>query len=575
MGKYWYDDYPGVFRAEIETLQHGLHEFEWLQELPREQNQGLIQVIGNLRLNENDKQLIRIIFPYGYPYSPPHVIPLHTNGQPKFFGRGNQYGKGKMCLFRDEDEWVPFEHGVGMIIQQAARWVNTANSPEGFTEDLIVVEHAEAIGHVGQVLSYLPAGIPEGEIGMLILKSFKDNYYSLLQIQMKAADSINVVESMRDGSIMAPRQNSLIVGQCYRVRVNDTKNFLASVQNAEIFKHFLADNLNVQVGDLLPDPDVNAKKTIVGFITTETEELHCFQLVYWIREGQTRFKVEYLLLKNLSEELFVRVNDLFDVKSLMSKRVLIVGLGSIGSEVAKELASSGVGKYILLDPEVFDAGNTVRHAADLLSLGDSKVEIVKKIIQAKNPQAQVSAIQGSLFDVSLEVLEEKLGKIDIVLDLTANRLVEDYLNQKFFIERKTPIIQAAVSKGALTGIVLALVPGKSRCLTCLREEKLNHVPTAIQNVDQLEALPPDYGACSQPALPGSGIDTREVALQAARVTLQNLLAEIESFYPQAVGYQYYWHGPSGSKDGTKKGKPFEWEITTVKPLENCKNCNPE
>jgi molybdopterin/thiamine biosynthesis adenylyltransferase len=336
------------------------------------------------------------------------------------------------------------------------------------------------------------------------------------------------------------------------------------------FNGFLS-QLGIVLDDLLPNPQVVTKKTVVGFRFGASSEIHFFQLNYWKEGVGSKFQAGYLLPKNLSNELFARIDTLFDLMILSGKKVLIVGVGSIGSESASELASSGIGHFTLIDEKRFEVGNSVRHAADIFSVGESKVDVVKKIIQAKNPKAKVKIFPVNIFSLSLSDIEGLIDESHVVLDLTANRLVEEYLHQKVCVERGKTLIQAAVSKGGLTGLVLVMTPGKSACLRCLSEMKMNHVPTSNLNVKILKNAPVDYGACSQAALPGSGLDTREVAIQTARVTLQVLLQNENSFYPKLAGYQYYWHGPAG----TAGKSPFSWEINDIEALPSCKYCTTE
>lgn len=120
----------------------------------------------------------------------------------------------------------------------------------------------------------------------------------------------------------------------------------------------------------------------------------------------------------------------------------------------------------------------------------------------------------------------------------------------------------------MSGAIQLVEKKKSACLRCLSEQNLDKLPTPKTNV-VIEELPPEYGSCTSPALPGSEVDTKEVAIQVTRVSLQTLLSSSKSNYPKISGSLFYWHGPTGSK-----GKaPFTWEIKKFKPLPTCNNCN--
>lgn len=580
----WFEAWPAVYRDENHTLQHGLSYFKFLTLYPLQETGGLLVYEGELEYGQGQKHLIQVKFPNSYPYSPPEIIPIIriSNNNQNFtavrpFGRGNQYSSGKICLFRDEEEWVPFVHGVGMAISQARSWLEAATSVTGFTKDLIVEEDNGIIGHLGQVIHALPAEFPEGKNGLLYLKSFKENYYSLLQVSFQNSAGTVVLESIPEGTFLSPTNNEYVIGKWVRVENDLSKNLLPNLINPENFKQFLSQIYVNGIDELLINPTYEPKKTVFGIFLGLNKELHFFQITYW-REGiTTKFNLGYLLPKNLKKELFVRIDSLFNLDLLKNKRVLIIGLGSIGSEVSKELSASNIGNLTLIDEEHFDVGNSVRHAADLFNIGEKKVDIAKRIIHGRNPFAKVRVIPSSLLDIPLLLLNDLIAESDVILDFTANRLVELFLHQKACVENKKPVIQAAVSKGGLTGIVLVAIPGQSACLKCLANSKKNYVPTSLLSTDSIKETPPDYGACSKPALPASGLDTKEVAIQAARVTLQYLLQGQGAFYPELEGYQYYWHGPAGSKalTGSRKKKPFEWEIQNFTPELACEICNKE
>ena len=66
---------------------------------------------------------------------------------------------------------------------------------------------------------------------------------------------------------------------------------------------------------------------------------------------------------------------------LRTATVGILGCGSGGSKVALELACSGVGRFVLVDPEDLDETNVVRHAADDRYIGMAKTDAVADLIR--------------------------------------------------------------------------------------------------------------------------------------------------------------------------------------------------
>ncbi|MEQ8534752.1 MAG: ThiF family adenylyltransferase, partial [Imperialibacter sp.] len=257
---------------------------------------------------------------------------------------------------------------------------------------------------------------------------------------------------------------------------------------------------------------------------------------------------------------------IFNDKLLGGKRVTIIGLGALGSEVGKSLARNAVGHFNLFDNDTFEIGNSVRHAADLFYIGENKVEVVKQLIQRSNPNITVNSYCLDVLDDNGQ-LEKSLLNSDLCLVLTGEDSVDYLLNDKYITNFHISLIFARVSAGGLSGSV-QIVNHNSSCLRCLSKRGLDYLPKPKTDI-QYSELKPEYGSCSAPAVPGSEIDTKEVALQVSRVALQVLLANENANYSQLLGSQYYWHGPFGSSEQP----PFTWEIKDYPKDKVCSICS--
>ena len=74
------------------------------------------------------------------------------------------------------------------------------------------------------------------------------------------------------------------------------------------------------------------------------------------------------------------------IRTLMGKSVFVLGIGGVGGYVCEALARSGVGKLILVDPDVVDITNINRQIIALHStVGKKKVEVMKERILDISP----------------------------------------------------------------------------------------------------------------------------------------------------------------------------------------------
>ncbi|CAG9466979.1 unnamed protein product [Pedinophyceae sp. YPF-701] len=82
------------------------------------------------------------------------------------------------------------------------------------------------------------------------------------------------------------------------------------------------------------------------------------------------------------------------IEALRSARVLLVGLGGVGSAVAEYLARAGVGTLTIVDGDVVDASNRNRQLPALVSTeGAAKVDVVAQRISDINPGVKLTAKQ--------------------------------------------------------------------------------------------------------------------------------------------------------------------------------------
>lgn len=122
-------------------------------------------------------------------------------------------------------------------------------------------------------------------------------------------------------------------------------------------------------------------------------------------------------------------------------RVLIVGLGGLGSPAMQYLAGAGVGCLGLIDADDLDASNLHRQPIYALAdVGHPKAELARAAIARINPAVQVQVHAGRL-DAGNAL--ELIGGYDIVLDCSDNFRTKYLINDAAVLARK-PAVFASV-----------------------------------------------------------------------------------------------------------------------------------
>lgn len=154
-------------------------------------------------------------------------------------------------------------------------------------------------------------------------------------------------------------------------------------------------------------------------------------------------------------------------RQLLKARVLVVGLGGLGSPASMYLAAAGVGEMILADFDTVDLSNLQRqivHTTD--DLGDLKVESAADTLLAINPDMAAFVIDERMTD---EELLEEVENVDVVLDCTDNFGSRFAINQAC-VTAGVPLISGSAIRYQGQLAVFQPQHDDSPCYACLYEE---------------------------------------------------------------------------------------------------------
>lgn len=206
-------------------------------------------------------------------------------------------------------------------------------------------------------------------------------------------------------------------------------------------------------------------KNVIGiflFLNADKLEKKAFRKTI---EGIVSCELKYVPSKS---ELYSRSKGLLETGALESKTVLIVGLGSFGSQISVELAKAGIGNYDLVDFDRVELSNISRHICGINELGRLKTKAVRDAILVKNPYANVRTFEIDI-NVELNTLKELISKADIVLCLTDNNRSRFNVNEIAYSLNRTVIFGRAITR-AEGGDIFILRGGNSPCYCCLINE---------------------------------------------------------------------------------------------------------
>jgi adenylyltransferase/sulfurtransferase len=160
-------------------------------------------------------------------------------------------------------------------------------------------------------------------------------------------------------------------------------------------------------------------------------------------------------------------------RRIEQSRVLIAGLGALGSVAAMLLARAGVGFMRIVDqdaPELHNLQRQVLYDEIDVQSGLSKAEAAFVHLRAANSSIEIEPVNAAIGPDNVEAL---VGGVDLVVDALDNTRTR-YLVNDAILARGIPYVFGGAVE--TVGNVMTIIPGKTPCLRCLWPH-----PEAVEN----------------------------------------------------------------------------------------------
>lgn len=167
-------------------------------------------------------------------------------------------------------------------------------------------------------------------------------------------------------------------------------------------------------------------------------------------------------------------------KKLHDAKVLVVGVGGLGSPLAIYLAACGVGRLGLVDGDVVAKSNLHRQIVfNDADVGMNKTQCARRALQALNPHCQVQTFDQMLTTQNAHSI---ISQYDIIADCTDNFFTK-YLINDACVQLEKPFVMASVERSL--GQLVSFSGKNGPCYRCLFESIDD---SAIQNCEEAGIL---------------------------------------------------------------------------------------
>ena len=168
-------------------------------------------------------------------------------------------------------------------------------------------------------------------------------------------------------------------------------------------------------------------------------------------------------LLQYSRQIMLPQIDVQGQQRLLDARVLIMGLGGLGSPVAMYLAAAGVGELVLADFDRVDLSNLQRQIVHTYSQIDQpKPRSAAKMIREINPGCNTHQIESRMDE---QQLTQQVSRADLVLDCTDNFTSRFAINRAC-VSQGVPLVSGSAIRWEGQVSVFCDRPG-APCYHCL------------------------------------------------------------------------------------------------------------
>ncbi|MBB3231921.1 ThiF family adenylyltransferase [Halomonas stenophila] len=580
---HWWEKWPGRLEAEAQAFVECGIPYEIDSEA---KEKGLLIIQATFQW-EKEEIPLTICFPDNYPYFPPKVT------APKCNLRHQEPREGGLCLLAQEQDTWDTNDTIAEVISRQLPDILRIN--EG---DPKAKHREEQTGiPIGAYMNYeinshlllpeLPENISRGK-GTLDLRL--SNMHPLRGIACSANDETT---NRKIGISAVVQQNT---GIYCNTKVTGYWAYLSSPPSSLDAKTIIKE-AEKDLGHPLPRNMHKFKEYRKGQKHPLEYRLDIYAFAYhdeleheksiptWIvvarRSVKGTARTDAQLIRSHTEsrqEVFKRIPE---ARPLEAATVTCIGLGSIGSPIAIELAKAGVGKIHLVDSDIVEPGNSVRWASGFGAAGHHKSLHIAQSIKINHPYTQVGehipirigstgylAAKNGQKASHDEILHRAISDSDLIIDSSASTGVHHYLSS-LSRDYRIPHIIVSSTHGAWGGRVARLTPGETGCWSCLLHyENDGSIPTPSDRVDD-EAVQPH--GCLDPTFTGTSFDLMSISMMATRLAVATLCRGSNNGYPD---YAWDYSAISFRAEDASLCTP-SWKTSRIKQHPRCASCQLE
>lgn len=230
--------------------------------------------------------------------------------------------------------------------------------------------------------------------------------------------------------------------------------------------------------------DKESKKDAECLIKYLNEKNILLNIDDYYSDNYKKYPRVHILLEDYFNSIS-RVNETF--KKIQNSRVMIIGLGAVGTWVAHNLIMSGVEKLVLVDFDKVELSNLHRQIGFFQKdIGRYKTDVLSERLLEFNENLETTKIKESLETDFFK--RTTFEKVDLIINCADYPSVDktSLIVGKYCMENKINHLIGGGYNLHLSLVGQVVIPGQTACINCFRKnlEEINKIDT--KNIKKLE-----------------------------------------------------------------------------------------
>ncbi|TVR16495.1 MAG: ThiF family adenylyltransferase [Planctomycetota bacterium] len=201
-------------------------------------------------------------------------------------------------------------------------------------------------------------------------------------------------------------------------------------------------------------------------------------------------------------------------RDLEQARVVIVGCGSVGSNLAELLVRQGLGHITVIDPDHIEPSNLSRTTYQWSDCGKAKADALVRRLMAVQPWVVADGHCADIHALPPAQIDKLIDNADLVVGATDDPAAQNLLNRHCYAAG-IPAVYLGCYDGAAGGEVIMVVPdAQTPCLRCAAPVRVQLEADAGQ-----VGRNRDYGSGRLEGVVALGCDILHLTTMGAKVAL--------------------------------------------------------